>query len=180
MTILVDMDDTIEDLLGAWTAYLAETTGVCVKPEDIREWDMSKAYPSLTPEQIYSPLSNPEFWRSVRPIDSAAEYLQRLRSDGHNVYIVTASYYKTVPLKIENVLHKYFPFISDRAVIVASTKKMIKGDVLIDDNPGNLVGGDYARILFDAPHNRDFHEECYGMKRARSWEEVYAIIGKME
>lgn len=180
MTILVDMDDTIEDLLGAWTTYLTETTGVCVKPEDIREWDMSNAYPSLTSEQIYSPLLNSRFWSAVRPKDGAVEYLQRLISDGHYVYIVTASYYKTVPLKIESVLHKYFPFVSDRTVIVASLKQMIKGDVLIDDNPGNLVGGDYARILFDAPHNRDFHEKRYGIKRARNWEEVYAIIEKMK
>ena len=52
---------------------------------------------------------------------------------------------------------------------------MIKGDVLIDDNPNNLVGGEYKKILFNKSHNvndRDNPEfHC-----ADDWKEVYKII----
>ena len=37
LTILVDMDDTIEHLLKAWVEYLNERHGTTVKHEDITD-----------------------------------------------------------------------------------------------------------------------------------------------
>ena len=55
-------------------------------------------------------------------------------------------------------------------------QQMVRGDVLIDDGPHNLVNGQYFRILFDAPHNRGFNEKKYGMHRAVGWEQAYQLI----
>ena len=41
LTILIDMDDTLEDLLGAWVSYLNTQYGTNVHKEDIRQWDIS-------------------------------------------------------------------------------------------------------------------------------------------
>lgn len=176
MIILVDMDDTIEDLMGAWLGFLREKHHLDVRKEDIREWDMHKAFPSLSTQEIYAPLFEEDMWKSVQPFQDAIEYLPRLIDDGHEVIIVTASNYDTVGMKMNYVLKRYFPFISCDNIIIASKKQMILGDVLIDDAPHNVIGGEYQGILFDAPHNRWFDAEAHGIRRAHDWSEVYSII----
>lgn len=56
LTILVDMDDTIESLASAWVDYLNARHGTTTKLTDITGWDISKAFPTLTNEQVYAPL----------------------------------------------------------------------------------------------------------------------------
>ena len=180
LTILVDMDDTMECLLDSWTEFLAAKNGVSVSRKDIKEWDMQKAYPTLSKEQIYAPLFEEAMWRNVKPLDGAVDYIQKLMQDGHEVVVVTASHYDNVGMKMRNVLVRYFPFIPYDNVIITSRKQMILGDVLIDDAPHNLIGGKYKGILFDAPHNRAFHAEKYGMRRVKSWKEIYEVITELE
>lgn len=84
------------------------------------------------------------------------------------------------PLTPEQQAHpselELFPFLDTNHIIIAHNKQMVRGDVLIDDGPHNLVNGQYFRILFDAPHNRGFNEKKYGMYRAVGWEQVYQLI----
>lgn len=86
LTILVDMDDTIESLASAWVDYLNARHGTTTKLTDITGWDISKAFPTLTNEQVYAPLFEDDFWDCVKPIDGASETLQKLIADGHEVY----------------------------------------------------------------------------------------------
>ena len=202
LTILVDMDDTIENLLVHWIGWLNETHGTSVDAEEIRSWNIQEAFPSLTTEQVYEPLLQDEFWLRVTPKPDAQDYLQTLADDGHEIYITTSSNYKTIPVKMEHVLFKYFPWLDWDHVIIASRKQMIRGDVMVDDGPHNLEDGMYYKILMDAPHNRDYvppdntlfpsHIEeakngarfrplidatkINNMIRARNWQEVYAVI----
>lgn len=55
LTILVDMDDTIENLAEAWVAYLNARHQTSTNLSDITDWDISKAFPALTKEQVYIP-----------------------------------------------------------------------------------------------------------------------------
>lgn len=176
MQILVDMDDVLENLSEAWIACLNEEYGLHVDYRDARDWKMELSFPELTPAQIYAPLYSDEFWHTVRPIPGAAEALEKLMEDGHEIYVVTASNYVTIKTKMEEVLFKYYPFLDWRNVIVAFNKQMIRGDVLIDDAPHNLIGGDYIKILLDAPHNRRFDAESNGMFRAKDWADVIRIL----
>ena len=47
LTVLIDMDDTLEDLCSEWVKYLNNKHGTSVKHSDITDWDMTKAFPSL-------------------------------------------------------------------------------------------------------------------------------------
>lgn len=177
-TILIDMDGTIEDLVGAWTEYLNSLYHTNVTTEDIKDYNMRLAYPTLTEEQILAPLSTVELWRSVQPIHGAREAMEKLLVDGHEIYIVTSSHYLTVKVKFEEVILKYFPFIDWEHIIIASNKQMICGDFLIDDAPHNLMGGRYRKIMIDAPYNRCLDDKRYEIKRCYDWEEVYSYISK--
>ena len=147
LTVLVDMDDCIEKLSLAWCEYLNYKYSLNVPYEAVNQWDVSKAFPTLTREQVYAPLQENDFWDWVKPIDGAAEALMRLKGDGHNVLIVTASDYQTLRTKMDKVLFKYFPFLTWDDVIITSRKQLIMGDVLVDDGVHNLYGGPYEKIL---------------------------------
>lgn len=176
LTVLVDMDDTIESLLSAWVERLNRSFGTDVKPDEVSEWDISKSFPTLTKEQVYSPLLCDDFWYSVMPIDGASDALQQLIADGHRVLIVTTSAYQTLRTKMDVVLFGYFPFLTWNDVIITSHKQLVKGDVLVDDGVHNLEGGDYMKVLMDAPHNRSYDAEANGMVRVKSWGEAYSVI----
>ncbi|MBQ6067235.1 MAG: hypothetical protein IJK89_10495 [Clostridia bacterium] len=179
MTILVDMDDTIEQLLQAWVAGANETYGYNVAYEDVTDWNVSKAFPGLTWEQVYAVPMRPGFWDTVLPVPGAAEALRRFMEAGHEVLIVTATPFESVPEKIGGFLFKHFPFLIWDQVIIAGKKQRIKGDVLIDDGVHNLVGGDYVKLLMTAPHNRAYDAEANGMIRVHTWEEIEAVIDRI-
>lgn len=176
LTILIDMDDTIENLLECWVSELNRTYGTNVKYDEVFAWDMTEVFPTLTKTEIYAPLHNSNFWSKIQPLPGSVDYVKRLIDDGHNVYIVTTSHYTDIKNKIENVLTKHFPFISWKNVIIASNKQLINGDILIDDGVHNLEGGEYIKFLMDAPHNRSYDAEKNGMLRVYNWEEIYKII----
>ena len=179
MTILIDMDDVIEQLLKTWLEKANEKYGCNVQREDVREWTMHKAFPMLTNEQVWSVTYEPGFWGCIEPMPGAAEAIRRLMDAGHEVFIVTATEYGHLYEKMHDLLFKYFPFLSWEQVIVTSRKQLIRGDVLVDDGVHNLIGGEYRKILFDAPYNRSFDTEANGMVRVHNWEEAEREILKI-
>lgn len=177
-TILIDMDDTLESLLPPWIKWLNDTYGLNVEVESITDWDINLAFPSLTKEEVFEPLSRREFWLTVLPKPGAVEYVKKLIDDGHHVYICTASHYKGLRDKMELALFKHFPYLKWENVIVAYNKGLIHGDFIVDDAPHNLKdwkGKEHLPLLMDAPHNRDA-SQTYPFIRVYSWEEIYRRI----
>ncbi len=180
MIILVDMDDTIEQLLQAWVRGVNERYGCNATYDDVTSWDVSAAFPGLTREQVYAIPTETGFWAKVEPIPGAAESLQRLMDAGHEIFIVTATPDDQVSEKMNDLLFKWFPFLSWDQVIITTRKQMIRGDVLIDDGVHNLEGGTYRKILMTAPHNRNYDAEGNGMIRVHNWEQVEDVIREIE
>ena len=54
--ILCDMDDVLEELLAAWCEWLNYVHNLSVSPEDVTEWDMAKAYPTLSKAEVFEPI----------------------------------------------------------------------------------------------------------------------------
>lgn len=140
---------------------------------------MTQAFPGLTTEQVYSAIYDDALWDDVYPMPGAAEALQQLMAEGHEIYVVTATLYQTLKAKMEKVLFRYFPFIDWSHVIITENKHLIRGDVLIDDGPHNLTGGCYRKILFEAGHNKCFDEKTVGAVRVRNWEEAVAEVHRI-
>ena len=175
MTILIDMDDTIETLLASWLAVANERYGTSVRYEDVSDWDITKAFPGYTHEQIYGLILEKGFWKNVFPIEHAKEVIDRLRAAGNKLYIVTATPKTGVEEKMD-MLFKYFPEFSWDDVIITAHKQMVMGDYLIDDNPKNLLGGSYKKILIDCPHNLKFDAEKNAMIRVHDWYDIEKIF----
>lgn len=177
--VLVDMDDTITDMLSVWVETLNKNYRLSVRYEDITDWNINLFFPTLTNEQIFAPLYTDEFWLKVMPKYDAIKYIKKLKDDGCKVFICTSTNYKTIKAKMDNLLFKYFDYLSWNDVIVTSNKQLINADLLIDDGVHNLIGGKYKGILMDAPHNRKFDEKKHGIIRVKTWREIYALIKSM-
>lgn len=78
--ILIDMDDTLEDLLESWVAELNKMYGTNVNHEDIDDWDIGLFFPTLTRFQIFEPLFTCDFWDSVKPKEDAVKYVKSLKT----------------------------------------------------------------------------------------------------
>ena len=179
-TIAIDADDTIENLLVAWISELNKRHNLNASIDDVKGWEMGELYPTLTSEQIFSPLFDEEFWYSVTPKADAIKYVEQLIKDGHDVYIVTSSHYGTIKAKFEAIIARYFPSIDWKHFITTNNKKLVKCDIMIDDGPHNLEDNDCIRILFDAPHNKKYPAEENQMKRVHNWEEAYNLIKNLD
>ena len=175
LTILCDADDTIINLLPRWLAEVNQMYGKTVCKEDIQSWDITKAYPGLTADEVLNPLYRADFWDTVTPIKGSGYYLERLIKDGHNLSIVTASNLETSGAKTAKLL-KLFPFLGREQIIFTQNKQAVPGDVLIDDGVHNLIGGNYRKLLFHQPGNAAFREGEHGITRVYSWKEIYERI----
>ena len=179
MTILVDMDDVLEQLVAGWIELLNERYGTTTTYEDVTSWNVAEAFPTLTEDQVYSVELEDVLWDHVKPMPGADEALRRMMADGHEIYVVTATKYETLRKKMEAVLFPNFPYIDWRHVIVTHNKAMIRGDVLIDDGPHNFEGVTCRKLLFDRGHNQGFDESSVGALRVHSWEEAYREVCKI-
>lgn len=181
MVILIDMDDTLENLGVAWINWLNKKYGTEVDWfRDVKEWDLTVPFPTLTPQQIYGALSEEEFWDTVTVKENAPLYVKKLIDDGNDIYVVTASWYTTIRAKMERCLFKYFPFLTWEQVIISSNKQLVQGDIAIDDNPLNLEGRNGLCILFNAPHNLNYDDTESDIVRVDNWQSAYLLIKSYE
>ena len=191
----IDMDGTIVDLLTPWLKELNLKYNLNYKVEDLLYYNMENSIKELTEEQIFEPLFDSNIFDSVLPIKDASYWLEKLNSNSRfEIYIVTNTHYKNVSDKMEKVLFKYFPFINWKQLICINNKQLLNIDYLIDDYEGNLIGGNYNKILFDAPYNQNvitndiLNEDpftflfCYPPKepilRAKNWKDIYEYFDK--
>ena len=128
--ILVDADDTIENLVEAWTTALNDRYNRNVNSQEILQWDIKQYYPGLDNHQIFGILNEVDFWRTVSPKEDAIEYLRKLYDEKNIIKIVTASHHRTVHAKCDYCILKYFDFLDWNDIIICSNKQLIKGNIL--------------------------------------------------
>lgn len=171
--LLLDIDDVIWNLLEAWVSYLNKHYDTNVDWETINEWDMSKSFPTLTAEQLYGLFHDLDFWMTVKPIEGATEGIIRLQKK-YDVYLLSATDVSTISVKFVALKDK-FPMIDERHIIFCKNKQLVFGDYLVDDNINNLIGGEYKKILFTAPHNKN-DKLPDNIIRCNNWSELVYLL----
>lgn len=182
LRILIDMDDTIENLAEAWCAWLNKRYGLSVNHKDIDSWGaITDLYGEwgLSAEDVFYPLYHEsEFWDTVTPKQDAIEYIKMLKDDGHQIFIVTNSYASVKADKFEKVLFRHFPYLDYTNLIITHDKSFLKADVIIDDNLNYVLGScAKLKLLYNASHNKDFDDPFNeGIYRVNNWAEIYLRI----
>ena len=187
--ICVDMDDTIENLIETWINEInikyKKHYSIC----DVSDWDLRKDFPDLTEEQIFKVLHDKKIYDKVSAYLDAIEYLNRLNNDiRFKIYIATNTNYKVFSYKIDTIISKYFNFLKAEQIICISNKQLLNCDLLIDDYDGNLINGNYDKILINKPYNincktinlnfvnkkKDYNKDK--IKRTNNWKDIYNYI----
>ena len=169
------MDDVLINLLDAWIRILNKKYNRNVKREDIKQWDMHIAFPGLSDKELFGILNEEEFWDEVCPFYDAVFYLKKLKDEGHKIVVATASHYRTIMHKLDKAFFPYFTYLDWKDIIMINDKSLLKGDVIIDDNPDKIKHFDGLRLLRDAPYNQNTPENDYNF-RVHNYEEVYFFI----
>jgi 5'(3')-deoxyribonucleotidase len=161
-------DPTVDGLQVRGSYVHSVTRPETIRPEDLIDYDISKAFPGLRSSKVYEPLARQGFCRSLRPYPGAAAAVKRLQELGE-VYCVTkparSPYWHW---EREEWLQMLMGIPRDR-VIFAANKSLITGHFFIDDNQEHVWdwmterGDGYADhpweyfatgFVWDQPYNR--------------------------
>lgn len=178
MVIGIDCDCTLCDLQETVIRLFNERFGASYQMSDFTSYDIMDVMHTADATVMRDMYSEHGLYDKVKPYAGASECLQRLISDGHEIYILTDAAPETYAEKIA-FIKKCFPFINESKIVCIKHKWMFKVDVLIEDNLANLLAKPYYhRICFDQPWNRSVSDLAYSISRVRSWAEIYDVVNK--
>lgn len=180
MRILCDLDDVLWDLVPRWTRWLYMEHGIRVEPEDVKTWDIQDYYPTLTREQVFAPLFHPHFFVNMEPVPGAVDAVRKLKADGHEFVVVTATHHKTAGPKIDELL-RLFPMLTENDIVITGHKNWVDGTVLIDDSVRNVESFPWFSILLARPHNADHKfSRPQNQFRCDSWDDICERISEID
>lgn len=167
--ILVDMDGVLADIYPHFIDMEYRETGIQL---DITKLDgllEAEAFPSFL-----KVVNTPGFFRTVPVIADSIEGLRYL-NDKYNVTIVSsATEFPNSLMDKHDWLKEHFPFIGWQQMIFCGSKQHIKGDIMIDDHPKNLIQFTGQKLLFSEPHNALINDPDF--RRVDSWKEIMNIL----
>lgn len=137
-TILCDLDGVVADFFKPLLNDYNRKTGSSFKTDDIADWHFSN-FPR--PDLIQDIIDKPGLFARLSLLPGAKDGLRELLDIGHDVYIVSAGSREALSEK-SYWCRRNLPFMKDRVIFTdgKTPKSLVRGDVLIDDGPHNLIG----------------------------------------
>lgn len=151
MTILLDVDCVVADLMPEWLRRYNLDYDDNRLLDEITHWDMTKFVKTECGKRIYGYLSIPDLYNRVEPVKGAIEGIDYLRSRGWKIVYVSAGL-SQAQAKYDWLLQRGL-LHNEGEYIAAYDKSLIRGDVLIDDRMDNVRDFPGASILFTQPWN---------------------------
>lgn len=183
LTILLDLDDVLNNQNEVWVGALNQRYGRDVALEDVTDWDMRLAFPGLRDDELYGPAHSGELIPSMTAPTDAIEYTEMWHNRGHELYVVTSTSAENAEAKIQWLRERYTWFDRDK-FIMCRHKNLIFGDILIDDAPHNLKEMKWAGankncvcVCMDRPWNRSTENEFV---RAKSFADIDVVVRQLE
>lgn len=158
LTLALDVDEVVLDMLSEWVKRYNEQYLDTLKVEDVNQWDMAKVCPKAG-KAIYDILQEPDFYEEVKAIPGALEDVELARSLGMRVVYISSCVVGTVDAKVRRLIE--LGFLPDgktqKDFFAATDKASVSADVLVDDNVENVeawrASGRVAFLRMQ-PHNR--------------------------
>ena len=160
LVVHVDMDGIAVDLLGPLFRVYAMVTGDPMTYDDCHSYDFRESFAPIG-EKIWDVVKGMGFFARIPPMPGAIDGINTLIDQGHDVYILSSpEASQFAPSDKIRWCREYLPRLDSRKVILTSSKHMIKGDVLIDDNVEQqaaykLAWPEALRIAISYPYNKD-------------------------
>ena len=191
MKIGIDIDNCISNfddtLLKEYLRHdkdLRNTGIVDENPEYIRkgmfDWTREEE------ESFYN--ENIEYFaKKLKPIENASYYIEKLKEDGHEIYIITGrdNGEYTDPYKLTEEWLNNYRIIYDKLLFTNSYDKHAKTEVCIENNI-DLMIEDSTKISLDLINNgikvftmnTRYNQKEQSLDRVSKWKEIYERISK--
>ena len=168
LTLFMDMDNTIVDLTSGILDWMniemrnpkyKYQYPMDVKRQQFTEYDVWKNW--KLPEELGTKLKEqmfnmPGFWHDLYPYKGSVQALKNLHGK-YNIYIATKPIYNDVCVNEKiDWIKVHLPFINQDNIVFCRDKSILSGDVLVDDEPGNLLKFTGKRVLFMQQYNADY------------------------
>lgn len=156
MIIYLDMDETLVNLVDPWLEYLNSKAGTDFSRKNTTAYSVEQSFEDkLSRTAIFKPFKTKGFWVNLPPFVGAIPFVEQLHKD-HTVYLATIpALGKVCAYEKEKWMAKHLPFLTRDRLILCHHKYLLRGDILLDDNPKYLSNFTGKRLLFDKPWNRN-------------------------
>ena len=180
MIICFDIDNVLNNLTEKTIALYNTLNNKNIQMSDITTYNFYDCLSKEDADGIISLFKDKGLWDSLKPLPYAQDGLKKLIKSGHTIFLATA----TDPSNFEwkcDWLSKYFNFIPTDNIIRIMDKSLLRTDVLVDDNLGNLTSNICERICLNYPWNQSKSKDyAYDIKRAYDWSDIVHIINNIE
>lgn len=184
--ILTDVDGVLADFIGGVCNELTRR-GYGRTPEDFRHFELKASLPPDELRSAFQIMSEPGFCHSLDWYRGAQGFLAALSQFGE-VHAVTAPLLNSPSWMHERMSWLSSNIDSERVHFVAGKyKHLIRGDVLIEDHPGNArewldANPGHTAILIDRPWNSPSANEFWphrNMYRVRSYADALMVLKEL-
>lgn len=180
MTLAVDIDGVLNDLVPKTLKLYNSRTNKNIQMEDITSYSFHECLPKEDANGIVALFKEKELWDSLEPLPGSQKVLRQLANQGNRIVIATATDPRNFEWKCDWVT-RHYPFIQTDNVIRIMDKGLLKVDVLIDDHMDNLTGCFCERVCMDYLYNKDDSKDyAYDIYRVKSWDEIPTVIKDVE
>jgi len=137
LTILVDLDSTVVDLMSVWIASYNAEMAPDDEEIDIDTMKGSFADATRSGKRVYEFLNREGWFRYLPELEGAIDAVKELHDLGHRIVVCTSpGKSEWAPSDKFRWVAEHMPFLKlPDDLIIAHDKFMVKADVLIDDNP---------------------------------------------
>lgn len=163
------MDGVLADIYSQLIDRDAQNTGWRKSLTEVSGMPESVAFPKLTDY-----LHVPGFFREAPVVPESQEVLRELNAR-YEVFVVSSA--TEFPLSLAEKqawLQEHFPFITWQQLVLCGSKRIVKGDIMIDDHFKNLDGFEGRTLLFAQPHNQGADDR--GHERVDSWRQISTLL----
>lgn len=179
----VDIDGTIKQTQRAAVEVFNQELNRDVRLEEVTTFHLDSAY-GLTPKEgarLWRKLE-PKIYQMGVPLENAAEALNQLVREGHEIFFVTARPgMRHITEITKNWLSRYhFPFNGKNLFMGSQDKAAVAMrlslDLFFEDAPyhlDRLTEAGVPAVIVDAVYNRDYPKP---LPRITSWEEGVRLV----
>jgi 5'(3')-deoxyribonucleotidase len=179
--VIVDVDDTIADLVPVWVGEFLKRYPACPNPcdEGWTDWDVSPRVPEPFQKYFWGVLDEPQLYNLVQPIEGALEGVNKLRSWNIRIVFATSATNGHSGAKLRWLVQHGFldSIVRQKDYIETFDKSILRGNLIIDDRPKTcrdfaaVNGGRRSALLYLRPPAiaPQFRE---GLLTAANWTEV--------
>jgi 5'(3')-deoxyribonucleotidase len=151
-TIAFDMDGVLADLVTPWLAWINERFGDNLTYQNLNGYRIQDQSRGGKAVQEFLYLSHT--YEHVQPIPGMLKVMASVRERGDRVIVATKASHN--PNMIQGKMawfRRHVPWLRDEDIMFIQDKSLVRADMLIDDDPRNLVTWHSAKVLVTHPYN---------------------------